>query len=324
MHEIEARWRIFRLLAPYFGKVVSARFIQKTEERVSGITRIHNLIEGIYKPKEAQYALSIASMLKNPYEDRIDYNHDRSWYFSYSPKSGALDSAVNQSLFNCMKDREPVLVLKQQSDKTYPQGATYRLLGLGLIDDFDASNRLYKIKQVTIEQFLVRLDPKAILEDDLVETALQLEALEDWSPYVSEDRAIYKVSQQKREAAFRNIVLGNYDYTCAVSGIKLKYGQVSEAQAAHIISKEKLGTDDPRNGLSLSHNLHWAFDEGFFSLSDQYEIVVHPKTREADIKNFPILDFDHKSIHLPIDEYFNPHPDAIEWHRKEVFGQFAI
>ena len=62
MHEIEARWRIFRLLAPYFGKVVSARFIQKTEDRVSGITRIHNLIEGIYKPKEAQYALSIASV----------------------------------------------------------------------------------------------------------------------------------------------------------------------------------------------------------------------------------------------------------------------
>ena len=36
MHEIEVRWRIFRLLAPYFGKVVSASFIQKTEGRISG------------------------------------------------------------------------------------------------------------------------------------------------------------------------------------------------------------------------------------------------------------------------------------------------
>lgn len=66
-----------------------------------------------------------------------------------------------------------------------------------------------KIKQVTIEQFQARLDPKTILEDDLVETALQLEALEEWSPYVSEDRAIYKVSQQKRDAAFRNIFHSN-------------------------------------------------------------------------------------------------------------------
>jgi hypothetical protein len=43
--------------------------------------------------------------------------------------------------------------------------------------------------------------------DDLLETALRLESLEDWTATVQEDRAIYRVSHQKREAAFREIVL---------------------------------------------------------------------------------------------------------------------
>lgn len=44
MHEIEARWRIFRLLALYFGKVVKASFIQETEGTIPGITRILSII----------------------------------------------------------------------------------------------------------------------------------------------------------------------------------------------------------------------------------------------------------------------------------------
>ena len=89
MNDVEKRWQAFKLLAPYFGRVVSAQFIQKTNQFVSGITRVHNLIEGIYKPKNSELALTIASMLKNPYADHIEYNIDRSWYFYYSPKVGS-------------------------------------------------------------------------------------------------------------------------------------------------------------------------------------------------------------------------------------------
>ena len=130
MSPVEHRWRIFKLLAPYFGRVVPAKFIQNTSQFIGGITRVHNLIEGIYKPKESEFALAIASMLKNPYADHIEYDFDRSWYFFYSPKAGKLDSAVNQSLFNCMKLNEPVLVIKQVTNKTHKSGTTYKILGL--------------------------------------------------------------------------------------------------------------------------------------------------------------------------------------------------
>ena len=108
--DTEARKAIFQRIVPYLGKAVPASFLQKTAEVLPGIDRLHNLIEGIFKPAGAKYALSVASMLKNPYADRVEHNPDRSWFFHYSPKAGSLDSAVNTSLFNCMRDNEPVLV----------------------------------------------------------------------------------------------------------------------------------------------------------------------------------------------------------------------
>ncbi len=56
------------------------------------------------------------------------------------------------------------------------------------------------------------------LSDDLLETALRLESLEEWTPFVAEDRAVYRVSREKRDTAFRGIVLANYGHTCAVTG----------------------------------------------------------------------------------------------------------
>lgn len=319
----EQRLAIFKQLAPYFGRIVSAKFIQKTGMAISGIDRIHNLAQGIYKPRDSEYALTIASMLANPYADRLDFNPDRSWYFSYSPKAESLDGAVNLSLFACMRDSEPVLVIHQVSDKTSAEGSRYRILGLGIIEEFDEALRLFRVREVTIDNFQQRLDPTQVLQDDLIETAIQLEALEEWSPFVAEDRAVYQVSKQKRYDAFRKVVLDNYSNTCSITGSRFAFNSTVEAHAAHIISKEVNGTDDPRNGLALSQTAHWAFDRGLFTISEHFEIQVHPKTRDADILNFPILEKQNQSILLPEDEINYPHKEALKWHRENVYGKFA-
>ncbi len=49
MIEKERRWQIFQSLAPYFGRVVEAKFLQKTSQYIDGIVRVHHLIEGIYE-----------------------------------------------------------------------------------------------------------------------------------------------------------------------------------------------------------------------------------------------------------------------------------
>ena len=319
--DVARRLQVFRAVAPFFGKVLPASFFQKTSATIPDVARVHHLIEGIYKPAWSSYPLSIASMLKSPYSDEIHFNPDRTWWIRYSPKAGSMSIAVNAGLVRCMVDRQPVLVLRQVSDKMSSEGSRHRLLGLGFVEHFDAGTELFRIRGLEWNEVAMLLGLG--LSDDLLETALRLESLEQWSPFVAEDRAIYQVSHQKRDAAFSGIVLDNYGYACAVTGQRFHSTNHNEAESAHIIGKEQRGTDDPRNGVALAKSVHWAFDRGIFTISDQYEVVINPKARVASVANFPLLEMDRRPIQLPSDRCYWPHPDALAWHRKEVFDRFC-
>jgi putative restriction endonuclease len=195
------------------------------------------------------------------------------------------------------------------------------LLGLGFVENFDASTSLFRIRGLEWDETSMFLGVG--LSDGLLETALRVESLEQWTPFVAEDRAVYKVSRQKRDAAFRNIVLANYGYTCAVTGQRFHSPHHIEADGAHIIGKDVRGTDDPRNGVALSRSAHWAFDRGIFRISDQYEVVVNPRVADASTDKFPVIEMDRQKVKLAKDEYYWPHPEALAWHKEEVFDRFT-
>jgi len=318
--DVLERLRIFRAVAPDFGKVMPPAFFQKTSSVIPGVERVHHLIEGIYKPAWSGYPLSIASMLKSPYSDEVHFNPDRTWWIQYSPKTGGMGIAVNAGLIRCMADRQPVLVLRQVSSKMSSDGARHRLLGLGFVEHFDTNNDVFRIRGLEWNEVAALLGLG--LSDDLLETALRLESLEQWAPFVADDRAIYQVARQKRDAAFSGIVLENYGYMCAVTGQKYHSIKLTEAEGAHIIGKEVRGTDDPRNGIALAKSVHWAFDRGIFTISDQYEVLINPKARAASVANFPLLNMERRQIQLPSDSYYWPHPEALAWHKSEVFDRF--
>jgi hypothetical protein len=319
--DLAERTRIFRTLVPFFGTVQSSAFFQKTAVAISGIERIHHLIEGVYKPAWSLYPLSISSMLKSQYHDQVFYNADRTWSMHYSPKEGAMDIGVNAALVRCMTAHQPILVLRQVSDKVSAEGSRHRLLGLGFVENFDIEANLFRIRGLEGSEVSAFLGVG--LSDDLIETALRLESLEEWVPFAAEDRAVYRISRQKRDAAFRSIVLANYGHTCAVTGQRFHSPGHVEADGAHIIGKEVQGTDDPRNGIALSKSAHWAFDRGIFTISDQYEIVVNPKISSASVANFPAIELDRRKILQPNDAYYRPHPDALAWHKERVFDRFC-
>lgn len=321
--EVAERTRIFRLLVPYFGTVQPASFFQQTAERIRGVERIHNLIEGIYKPKGFVYPLSVASMLKSRYSDQLFHNPDRTWWMEYSPKAGRMDLAVNAGLVQCLTDRQPVLVLRQESDKISAAGSRHLLLGLGYIESFDPATDLFRIRGLTFDEVAAVTGTGLSEEsDDLIETALRLESLEEWIPFAAEDRGVYRISRQKRDSAFRSVVLANYGYTCAVTGQRFKSHRHVEADGAHIIGKEVRGTDDPRNGIALSKSAHWAFDRGIFTISDQYNVIVNPRAKSASIGNFPALQMHRRKMTLPSDSFYWPHHDALAWHKQERFDRF--
>jgi hypothetical protein len=313
------RRQIFEALTPSFGKIVSAQFLRNPG--LPGVDRIHPLIEGIYKPAWSNYALSIASMLQSQYSDQTYFNPDGTWWMHYSPKAGGMDIAQNAALVRCLTDAEPLLVIKQVSAKASASGARHRLLGLGLVEHLDTNRKLFRIRGVAADRFIDYLGGEPL--HDRLDTALRLEALEEWRPFEQENRALYKVNAQRRDQAFRDVVLENYDRACSVTGQKFAYTSTVEADAAHIIPKKHRGTDDPRNGLALCKSIHWAFDIGVFTISDQYEVMIHPAARHATFHAFPLMEKDRARIHLPPDPAYNPHPEALAWHRNERFGLFT-
>jgi len=59
------RTRIFRALGPIFGTIQPSAFFQADIEFIAGCTH-PSFIEGIYKPRGSEYALSVSSMLASP------------------------------------------------------------------------------------------------------------------------------------------------------------------------------------------------------------------------------------------------------------------
>ena len=192
------RRQIFEALSPSFGKILPATFFRKPG--LPGVDRIHPLIEGIYKPAWSNYALSIASMLKSPYHDQTHFNPDGTWWMHYSPKAGGMDIAANAALVRCMTDSEPLLVLKQVATKPPPPA---RAIGCSAWAWSSSSTRPPTLPHPRCcRRPVYRLPRHSRSQDDLIETALRLEALEDWQPFLQEDRVLYRVAPQSATRPF--------------------------------------------------------------------------------------------------------------------------
>jgi len=317
------RSEILSELAKYTGKRVTASFIQHTSEFIPVIDRIHNLFSGIYKPAWSEYALSIMMKLKSPYDhkDEIVFLEDGRWLMTYSPRSGGLNISDNRALVKCMDEHTPLAVLKQLTDKTDRRhGSTYLVLGLGLVTSYDPKMDVFIIESADLKALE---EVTSVIADEEIRSEVQLYAqlTNAFRPFVKAESVTYTVSAPKRDEAFRQIILREYDFTCAVCEMRFRLDNLVEATAAHIVPKHKNGTDDPRNGLSLCHTHHWAFDVGLFSLSDTYEILPSPILALADSRNFQLADLGDKPILLPQNDVMRPHPEALAWHRTNAWLQ---
>jgi len=117
--------------------------------------------------------------------------------------------------------------------------------------------------------------------------------------------------------SFREFVLHAYDNKCAITGESIQYKKLSNLEAAHIQPKAHAGTYLPCNGLALCRDLHWAFDKGLITITDDYTVVVH-----GDINSTFLNKFHGKKIYIPSDPYFQPEKKFLKHHRENIFGLF--
>lgn len=116
-----------------------------------------------------------------------------------------------------------------------------------------------------------------------------------------------------RDAAFGRVVKEAYDYRCAASGLRLIVQGNSLVEAAHIIPWSESHDDDPRNGLALSRNHHWAMDQNILVPGPDFKWHVSP-VLDRRVRDFhEIADLDGKELLLPHDPRYHPRKDALGW-----------
>jgi putative restriction endonuclease len=127
--------------------------------------------------------------------------------------------------------------------------------------------------------------------------------------------------QQGRDIKFRLVVVAGYSFTCCLTGHRLTtISRGSLVDAAHIHQFADSRNNDPRNGIALSKDAHWMFDQGLWTITDEYTVRVATTQFAEDHPNGkPLVEFEGQTLALPHDATLRPDPVYLAWHRKKKF-----
>lgn len=125
-------------------------------------------------------------------------------------------------------------------------------------------------------------------------------------------------SKKKRDAKFSVRVLPAYDYTCALTRHRMiAIDSTTALDAAHIHQFKQGGTCHPTNGIALSKTAHWLFDRGFWSLTDDFHILVaEHRFDEAGEPAHLLKPRAGTEILRPANREYWPDQTCLQWHRE--------
>lgn len=121
---------------------------------------------------------------------------------------------------------------------------------------------------------------------------------------------------------FHDLVMHAYNYKCAITGkvIRYKEGKIDlyNLEAAHIKPQAHQGTFLPCNGIAMSRDMHFAFDKGFFTINNDYTVIVSEKLKDSWFYN----EYNGKKMYVPSEPFYRPQPVFLQHHRDNVFETF--
>jgi putative restriction endonuclease len=144
------------------------------------------------------------------------------------------------------------------------------------------------------------------------------------------ERNEYLVRAVRRNAQFRQDVLGAYGQKCAVSGFTLgpvsPFTATSILEAAHIRPVKDDGTDLVGNGLPLTPTLHNLFDIGLFTVRYEGQSPVirtspqlTPTMISSPDRGFSLPLADGLRLITPTNQADWPNRDQLEYHERRIF-----
>lgn len=214
-----------------------------------------------------------------------------------------------------------ILVTSSRSIKSFSQlkeSVAYSYLDsnlFALIQNPKTRDEIYSF--ITVKYFgkLVTIHKQYGLVDEVTEQILNEPSIEYQKQIqVADDEEIFV-----RCGVFKRVVPKIYDYTCCVSGMRIISGcDIQMVDACHIVPFSVSHNDTISNGISLSPNLHRAFDRGLITLNENYRVVISKSFTEYPSENMLKL-LEGKQILLPKDNKHYPSTENLKWHNDNVF-----
>lgn len=129
---------------------------------------------------------------------------------------------------------------------------------------------------------------------------------------------IREVKTRVNQNVFRQIVLGNYSGTCAITNIDIP----ELLFASHIIpwARNEAERLNPENGICFSALYDKAFDSGLIAVNERYEILISSFLKGKRGSNYYERYFSHltgRKLNLP--QKYLPRREFLQYHIDEVF-----
>ncbi|WP_416674137.1 HNH endonuclease [Egbenema bharatensis] len=200
------------------------------------------------------------------------------------------------------------------------------------IDYAELDDELFDLLKSPINRaaLIVAIASKCFSEKiEQVQSLFQIHSFQDIRYSLRESGATYSTNEMSekevkefedivRDATFRRNVVSLYGQRCAFCKLRIISRDSGDiVDGAHIKPFSRFKDDSYTNGLALCKNHHWAFDHGWFSIDDDYRIII-PADRfieEPPEESKRMQEFNREQIHLPDQSDFHPRSEALAWHR---------
>jgi len=191
------------------------------------------------------------------------------------------------------------------------QDANREILRKTIIDKY-----FFNIEPLGISNtYYLDIIAEQILKDSAVQYKKKIQLLQE-----SENDENFEEEIYLRNNVFKQKNPQIYDYTCSITGLKVRstYGH-SLIDACHIIPFSVEHDDTIGNGIALCPNFHRAFDSGLITIDSDYKVVVSDKFYEDNLSKYSIRQFENQELILPKNKLFYPRKETLLWHNENVF-----
>ena len=210
-------------------------------------------------------------------------------------KESVAFAEIDKDLFLLMSNKETREILEEQILNFYFQ-----------INKKHYTTSIVSDAEIKIEKEILN-EPKSTYQNLILELKDKLDDDE------------YQEEIFVRGGLFKKTIPKIYNYQCCISGMKIETSTNAQmVDACHIIPFSLSHDDTIPNGISLSPNLHRAYDRGLITINKDYIVRISPTVKDNK-SVYSISQFEGVKLLLPKTTKWYPSPESLIWHTKEIF-----